>query len=449
MSLTISRRKFFTAGAAAASFMVLPRHVLGINGTPGANGKVNVAGVGIGGMGGGNMRTVKNLGYPVVALCDVDTTYLKRSRDWYPEARQFQYYREMLAEVKDIDAVLIGTPDHTHAVISAAAIKAGKHVFCQKPLCHDIYECRELAPLAKEKNVVTQMGIQGRASLGLHLIRKWVDAGAIGEITAIDAWCDLSYYPWGHAGWSTSWGRKPAEKPPVPANLNWDLWLGPAPERPYHRAYHPATWRAWWDFGNGMMGDRGAHTLDSVFTVLGERMPVEIDATSCGLNPDTHPLSAVITFRPAAGGGKPPMKVTWYEGTRPPRPEGLPDNQTLPREGGIIFTGTTGKIIAGVYGDNPRLIPAERQKDFPVKRPPPGVLPKGGIEGDWLDSICAGRKSVADFSYSARLTEFTMLGNVAKRVDGRILWDEAAMRVTNNAAANELIKGFRRPGWEL
>jgi predicted dehydrogenase len=449
MSLTISRRNFISTAATASSILVLPRHVLGIGGTPGANSKINVAGVGIGGMGGGNLRNIKNLGDPVIALCDVDTDYSKRTRQNFPQAKFYQDYREMLAQEKDIDAVLVGTPDHTHAVIAAAAMKAGKHVFVQKPLCHDIYECRELTRIAKDKGVVTQMGIQGRASLGLHLIRKWVDANAIGEITAIDAWCDLSYYPWGHAGWSTSWGRKPAEKQPIPRSLNWDLWLGPAPERAYHRAYHPATWRAWWDFGNGMMGDRGAHTLDSVFTVLGERMPVEIDATSCGLNPDTHPLSAVITFRLAAGGGKPPMKVTWYEGTRPPRPEGLPDNQQLHREGGIIFTGTKGKIIAGVYGDNPRLLPVERQKEFPVKRPPAGVLPRGGIEGDWLDSIRAGRKACADFAYSARLTEFTMLGNIAKRVDGRILWDEAAMRVTNNEAANNYIKSPRRSGWEL
>jgi hypothetical protein len=198
-----------------------------------------------------------------------------------------------------------------------------------------------------------------------------------------------------------------------------------------------------------MMGDRGAHTLDSVFTVLGERMPVEIDATSCGLNPDTHPLSAVITFRLPAAAGKPPMKVTWYEGTRPPRPPALPDNQALHREGGIIFTGTTGTIIAGVYGNDPRLLPVERQKEFPVKRPARGVLPIGGIEGDWLDAIREGRQACANFDYSARLTEFTMLGNVAKRVDGKILWDEAAMRVTNNDAANDFVKLPRRAGWEL
>jgi predicted dehydrogenase len=445
MSLTLSRRNFI---AAAATVAVLPRHILGLRGQAGANSRLNVAGVGIGGMGGANMRAIGGLGYPVTVLCDADTAYSKGTRSRFPKAKFFQDYREMFAQSKDFDAVVVGTPDHTHANIAAAAMRAGKHVFVQKPLCHDIYECRELARIAKETGVATQMGIQGRAGRGLWLIKKWLAAGAIGELTAIDAWCSLSYYPWGRAYWSPTQGRLPKEKQPVPASLNWDLFLGPAPSRPYHRVYHPGSWRAWWDFGNGMMGDRGAHTLDSVFTALGERMPTEIDATSCGLNPDTHPLSAVITFRFAATADKPPFKVMWYEGTRPPRPPALPADQQLPAEGGIIFTGTAGTIIAGVYGDNPRLLPLALKNKFPAERPERGVLP-GSIEGDWLEAAAKGRKPCADFAYSARLTEFTMLGNLAKRVDGSILWDEAAMRVTNNDAANRFVKSPRRTGWEL
>jgi len=218
--------------------------------------------------------------------------------------------------------------------------------------------------------------------------------------------------------------------------------------REYHPTYHPARWRAWWDFGNGMMGDRGAHTLDSVFTLLGQRLPVAVDATSCGMNPDTHPLSAIITFQFAAQDGKPPLKLTWYEGTRPPRPPELPDDQKLPAEGGVIFNGSRAKLICGVYGDSPRIIPEAAMAAF--ARPPQTMArPKGGIEGDWLNAIVEGRKACADFAYSARLTELTLLGNLAKRVDGRILWDEAAMRVTNNDEANRYVKLPRRDGWAL
>jgi len=432
-----------TVAVAALPGMLKARQAPSVN-VVGANAKLNIAGIGIGGMGKNNLHQIANRGHRIVALCDVDPTYVKPVCATYPEARFFDDYRAMLAQEKDLDGVMIATPDHTHAVIAAAAMKAGKHVFVQKPLCHDVFECRELMRIAKEKKVVTQMGIQGHASPGHYLIREWVAAGAIGAITGIDSWCDLSYYPWGHAGWSSCVGTKPKEKMPVPAGMNWDLFIGPAEMRDFHRAYHPGTWRAWWDFGNGMMGDRGAHTLDVVFELLNRSMPVAIDATSCGNNPDTHPLSAVITFTFA----KPDLKVTWYEGTRPPRPVELPDDQRLPAEGGIILNGTEGKIIAGVYGDSPRIIPEARMKSF--KRPEQTLVrPQGGIEGDWLSAIVEGRKSCTDFDYSARLTEFALLGNIAKRADTRLVWDEAAMKVTNIEKANDWITCSRRAGWEL
>jgi predicted dehydrogenase len=395
-------------------------------------------------MGANNLNSIANKGHTIFALCDVDHNYAKKTFSKYPQAKRYVDYREMLAQEKNIDGVLIATPDHTHAVIAAAAMKAGKHAFVQKPLCHDVFECRELMRIAKEKKVVTQMGIQGHASPGHYLIREWVAAGAIGTITSIDSWCSLSYYPWGQAYWSPIVGVKPKEKMPLPEGLDWDKFIGPAQMRDYHRAYHPGSWRAWWDFGNGMMGDRGAHTLDVVFELLDRKMPVAIDATSCGNNPDTHPLSAVITFTFA----KPDLKVTWYEGTRAPRPVELPDNQNLPDGGGIILNGTEGKIVAGVYGDSPRIIPEARMKSF--KRPEQTLVrPKGGIEGDWLSAIVEGRQACADFAYSARLTEFALLGNIAKRADTRLVWDEAAMKVTNVDVANQWIQCARRTGWEM
>ena len=319
---------------------------------------MNIAGIGVGGMGAGNLRNVESEN--IVALCDVDPNYASGTINRYPKAKVYVDYREMLDKQKDIDGVVIATPDHTHAVISMAAIRAGKHVYCQKPLTHDVYEARMLAKAAKEAKVATQMGIQGHSMEGLRLICEWIWAGVIGEVREVDAWCSLSYYPWGHAGWSSQWSERPQETPPLPAKLNWDLWIGPAPMRPYHRAYHPATWRCWWDFGSGMMGDRGAHTLDPVFSALKLGPPTSVDATSCGNTPEVHPLSAIVTFQFPARGELPPLKLTWYEGTRPPRPADLEDGRKMPAEGGVFFKGTKGTIMAGVYGDSPRIIPGSQ-----------------------------------------------------------------------------------------
>jgi len=440
----MNRRKFL---GTMASVSILPSGILAQSEKPGANGRLQVAGIGIGGMGKNNLHQIAGKGHDISALCDIDSLYSAGVRAKYPKAPFYTDYREMLAKEKSLDAIMIATPDHTHAVIAAAAIKAGKHVFVQKPLCHDISECRELTRLAREHKVVTQMGIQGHAQPGFYLINEWIKAGGIGELESVDAWCSLSYYPFGRAGWSTLLSEKP-EGIPVPKTLDWDKFLGPAPVRGYHPTYHPARWRAWWDFGNGMMGDRGAHTLDSVFTVLGKRMPVSIEATSCGLNKDIHPLSAIITFKFAEAKGQKPITLRWYEGTRPPRPAELTDDRHLPYGGGVIFNGSKGKLVCGVYGDSPRIIPEARMKAF--ERPPKTMVrPKGGIEGDWLSAILENRQACANFDYSARLTELTLLGNVAKRVDNVIKWDDKAMLVTNRERANKFIKCSRRPGWEL
>lgn len=217
MPRTLSRRRFL---AAAATISVVPRRIFAQGGRPGANGRLNVAGVGVGGMGKSNLNQIANAGHAITALCDVDRAYVAPVVAKYPQATFYTDYRELLASQKDLDAVMIATPDHTHALVAAAAIKAGKHVFVQKPLCHDVYECRELARLANEKNVVTQMGIQGHASPGFYLINEWIAAGGIGDLVSVDAWCDLSYYPWGHAGWSTLLGRKPEKGEPVPPTLD-------------------------------------------------------------------------------------------------------------------------------------------------------------------------------------------------------------------------------------
>ena len=445
----ISRRSVLGASAAAAALTVVPRHVLGGPGQTAPSEKINVAGIGIGGMGFGNLRNISRDGGTIVALCDVDHTYAGRTLNHFKDAKRYKDYRKMLADQKDIDAVLIATPDHTHAVISLAAMKAGKHVFTQKPLTHTVYEARKLAQTAKATGVTTQMGIQGHSGEGNRLICEWIWNGAIGTIREVDAWCSLSYFPWGHAGWSSKWSRRPKDTPPLPAGMDWDLWIGPAPMRPYHRAYHPQTWRAWLDFGSGMMGDRGAHTLDAVFWAMKLGHPTSVAATSTGLNADTHPLSSVVTYQYPARGDMGPLKVTWYDGKKPPCPEGVDPKRRLgDNEGGVIFKGDKGIITAGTYGGGPRII---MKGDAKAPGRPPRKIPRvvGSHEKDWLDACKAGKKSGADFAYSGPLTEMTALANVAKRVNGKILWDGPNMKVTNNAEANKYVRKTYRDGWSL
>jgi len=451
MSTRSTRRNFLQTtsalAGAAATIIIVPRHVLGGPRQIPPSEKMNVAGVGIGGMGAGNLANLE--GENIVALCDVDPqNYAAGTIKKYPRAKVYTDYRQMLDRQKDIDGVLVATPDHTHAVISMAAIKAGKHVYCQKPLTHDVYEARALATAAREAKVATQMGIQGHSSEAHRLVYEWIAAGLIGEVREVEAWCDLSYYPWGHASWSSAWGERPKETPPLPAGMDWGLWIGPAAMRPYHRAYHPASWRCFWDFGCGMMGDRGAHTFDPVVDALKLGPPISIDATSCGNTAEVHPLSAIVTFRFAARPGFPPLKLTWYEGTRPPRPEALEDGRRMPAEGGALLKGSGGTIMCGVYGDGARIIPERRMQEVTL---PPKTLPRvsGSHEQDWVRACKTGGQAGADFRYSGPLTETCLLGNIAKRMDARLIWDAAKLEVTNLPEANRYVRTEYRKGWTL
>ena len=446
-AININRRQFLAGSTVTAAALVVPRHVLGGPLHVPPSEKLNIAGIGVGGMGGSNLRQLESQN--IVALCDVDHNYAAKTFQRYPNAKTYYDYRRMLDTEKDIDAVMIATPDHTHAVISMEAMRRRKHVYCQKPLTHDVYESRMLAKAAEKFGVTTQMGIQGHSDEGIRLISEWIADGAIGEVREVDAWCSLSYYPWGHAGWSSKWSSRPKETPPVPDKLNWDLWLGPASERPYHPAYHPAVWRCWLDFGCGMMGDRGAHTLDPVFTALKLRHPISIEATSLGLNSDTHPLSSIVTYRFSARGDLPAVKLTWYEGTRPPRPLELEDGRRLGNtEGGSLFKGTKGNIMAGVYGEGARLIPESKMKEY---KGPPKTIPRVNCshEMEWVAACKEGRQAGADFGYSGMLTETCLLGNVARQVDARIEWDYRNLKVTNLPEANKLIHPPYRQGWSL
>ncbi len=440
-------RKTTALAATAAAMTIVPRQVLGGPRHVPPSEKMNIAGIGIGGMGAANLAALE--GENIVALCDVDPqNYAAGTIKKYPRAKVYSDFRRMLDVQKDIDGVLVATPDHTHAVISMAAMKAGKHVYCQKPLTHDVYEARMLAAAAAKAKVATQMGIQGHSSEAHRLICEWIAAGLIGEIREVDAWCDLSYYPWGHAGWSSSWGERPKDSPPVPAGMDWDLWIGPAPLRPYHRAYHPSTWRCFWDFGCGMMGDRGAHTLDPVVDALKLGPPASVEATSCGSTAEVHPLSAIVTFQFPARADLPALKLTWYEGTRPPRPDDLEDGRRVPAEGGVFLKWSKAVIMCGVYGDGARIIPEKKMKEAKL---PPKTLPRvaGSHEQDWVNACKTGNRAGADFAYSGPLTETCLLGNVAKRVDARITWDAAKLEVTNLPEANRYLRSRYRQGWTL
>jgi predicted dehydrogenase len=444
---TISRRTFLGTAASAAAFTIVPAHVLGGRRRQAPSEKLNIAGIGVGGMGHVNLGNLETEN--IVALCDVDPDYAAKSFKKYPDARVWTDYREMLEKQKDIDAVLIATPDHTHAVIAMAAIKAGKHAYLQKPLTHDIYEAHALAKAAREAKVTTQMGIQGHSEEGVRLICEWIADGAIGEVREVDVWCNDSYYPWGHAGWSPRNPERPKDTPAPPAGMNWDLWVGPAPMRPYHPSYHPQAWRAWWDFGSGWIADRGAHQIDPAFWALKLGLPTSVEATSLGQTDETHAIAAVVTFQFPARDKLPPVKLTWYEGLRAPRPEELEQDRMMgDSEGGALFKGTKGKIMCGTYGNSPRLIPESRMQEY---RRPEKTIPRvaGGHEQDWVRACKEGRAAGANFDYSAPLTEICLLGVIAKRMDARIEWDAGNMRVSNLPEANKYVRTEYREGWSL
>lgn len=440
---SLSRRRFLQNSALVATALGTTR----ISKALSPNEKINIAGVGIGGMGRGNLRALA--GENIVALCDVDHDYAGKTFDDFPTATAYTDFRVMLEKQPEIDAVLIATPDHTHAVVAKAAMEAGKHVYCQKPLTHDVFESRRLAQIAAETGVVTQMGIQGHSMSGGREVTEWIQGGVIGEVREVDAWCDLSYYPWGHASWSSPVSARPEETPAKPDGLDWDLWIGPAPMRPYHPCYHPRSWRSWWDFGCGMMGDRGAHTLDPIVRALDLGAPTRIDASSTGLTEELHPLASIVRYEFPAKGDRPSVVVNWYDGLRPPRPSGLSEKDELgDGEGGALFKGSDGYLTCGTYGQSPRLVPEAQMRDFSPPAPSLRQV-EGTHEAEWCDAIRNSRKANADFAYSGPLTETALLGNIAKRMNTKLLWDTDAMVFSNVSEATDYVRQAYREGWSL
>ncbi len=440
----ITRRDFIGRGAAAtAGFMIVPRFVLGGKGYTPPSDKLNIACVGSGGQGANDVRDVSSEN--IIALCDVDDERAAETFAAYPKARKYKDFRIMFEEEEDeIDAVTVTTPDHTHAVIAMAAIRMGKHVYVQKPLTHTVSEARKLAEAAREEEVVTQMGNQGHAGEGARLINEWIWDGAIGDVYEVHCWTNRPIWPQGIPA--------PEERPSLPPTLDWDLWIGPAPWRYYHPAYMPFHWRGWWDFGTGSLGDMGAHIIDHPYWALNLEYPESLQASSTLFTDDSYPLASVVTFNFPARGEMPPVKLMWYDGgLMPLRPDDLePGRRMGDGGGGVLFIGTNGKLMCSTYGENPRLIPETKMKEYQL--PEKTILRSPGIHKEWIEACKGNGKTTSNFDYASKLTETMLLGNVAIRMaksNTVLKYDPVNIKITNLEEANQFLdKGYRK-GWSL
>ena len=504
----VSRRSFLGQSAAAAiGLAIVPRRVLGGVGYVPPSDKVNIAFIGVGAQGLRVMlHFLKEPDVQGVAVCDVNKSgadypqwdtheFCKSVRkllgvdsgwDWLSpdqpiqlthslqvtggvagrepcqkivdgyygtQQRSGQYrgcaayndFRELLEKQKDLDAVVVCTTDNLHAAVSAAAMKKGKHVFCQKPLTHTIYEARRIAEIARETGVATQIAVANQASEATRLLCEWIWSGAIGPVREVKNWSSRPFWAQGV--------ERPKESEPVPEGLDWDLWLGPAPQRPFNHAYVPFAWRGWTDFGCGALGDMGSYSFDTIFRVLKLEAPVSVEASSTDRYDETYPMASIARYAFPARGDMPSVKFTWYDGgLKPARPEELEENRPLKGEGeeedeGLLFVGDRGKILCTFNGGNPKLIPQAKMDSF---QPPPKTLPRSpGNEREWLDA-CKGSKVKpgGNFEFEGLVTETLLLGNVATRMGQKLTWDRSNLSV-NSDVAQKFVKPERRAGWEL
>ncbi|PWJ60338.1 oxidoreductase family protein [Dyadobacter jejuensis] len=480
----VTRRDFLLKSSAAAvgSFFIVPRHVLG-KGFKAPSDKLNIAGIGIGGKGTSDIANAWNNGAEnIVALCDVDWEQGKRSFEKFPTAKKYKDFRKMFDEMgKDIDAVTISTPDHTHAVIAMAAMQAGKHVYVQKPLTHDIYEARMLTEAARKYKLVSQMGNQGASNPGQQQMVDWFKKGLIGNVSEVEVWTNRPVWPQGIP--------VPTEKSPIPSTLDWDLFLGPSEFVDYTPAYHPFKWRGWWNFGTGALGDMGCHLIDSPFRIfeLGYPTAVECSAGAVFIKdwspeyiPEGCPPSSRVEIQfPSTKVNKSNLKMTWHDGgLRPFHPEWIPANEPLGEDdssNGVLMIGEKGVMTCGTYGRNPKIYMKSGEK---IEMPEGAFenkytsMPEYGHQTSWVDACKAGFKSkehkalTSSFDYSGPLTETVIMGNLAIRsynlretkangkgfdYPGRkkLLWDGKSMKITNFEPANQFVKRKYRGDWKL
>ncbi len=442
----ISRRDFMGAAAAATAFTIVPRFVLGGQGHIAPSEKLNIAGIGVGGQGGGDIRALSSQN--IVALCDVDWRHAGGTFKRHPNAKKYKDFRIMLdKEDKNIDAVVVATPDHVHAVASMAAIKRGKHVYCEKPLTHTVYEARMIAKAAREHKVATQMGNQGQAGEANRLTSEYIWAGAIGQVREVHVWTDRPLNGINAVYWPQGVGR-PKETPPVREGLDWDLWLGPAPKRPYHPSYAPFKWRGWWDFGTGALGDIGCHSIDPIWRALKLKSPISVEASCTLVNNETYPVASMVTYHFDARGDMAPVKMTWYDGgLRPPRPDELEEGQQFGTNG-TLFVGDKGKMFGYT------LLPESLRKEF--GRPPKVLDRSPGHYQEWIDACKGGKPAGSNFDHAGPLAEAVLLGNVVLRPEIKkeltnksLLWDGPGFKFTNMPEANKYLHTEYREGWSL
>jgi len=450
----LSRRRFIKAtGTAVAALTIIPRNVLSGPGQTAPSEKITLAGVGVGGVGHGQLRSCEKQGAQIVALCDVDDEYADKSYQRWPQARRYRDYREMLESETDIDAVYIGTPDHSHAVIAIAALKKGKHVCCVKPLTRTIHECRRVVEEAQKAKVATQVTASPNSTEAGCRTCEMIWDGAIGDMREVHVWSNRPLWPQGMV--------RPQGSDPVPDTFDWDLWIGPAPMRPFKdkwhedhlvlkqlhvrkvrpAVYHPWNFRGWWDFGTGALGDMGCHHFNIPKRALKLGHPVSVSATATKVMPETAPLASIVTYEFPAREGMPPLKAVWYDGgLKPPRPMELEPGRELPSNG-VLYIGEKGKML------NTRIIPEEKMKAYKLQ--PETLQRRGGTWAEWFEAMQAGHPAACAFDWAGPLTELVLLGNIAIRTGKYLAWDGNNMRFTNDDAANKYIEPEYRSGWSL
>jgi predicted dehydrogenase len=502
----LSRRKFLAdAAVTAAALTIVPRHVLGRGFIPPSDA-LNIAGIGVGGMGRNNLINLASQN--IVALCDVDWGYAGKSLDRLdsdidklraridgtsptpnppdfdrtkaqarlaamlqlkakvPRAKRYKDYRDLLEHQKDIDAVVVATPDHMHAPIALAAMDLGKHVYVQKPLCWSVEEARRLAQRARETKVATQMGNQGHSFDDARTAVEYIWAGAIGDVREVHIWTNrpLGFWPqgvprpeplkvpadslkWNGPGVDARLAAALAGDYPVPEGLDWNLFLGVAPLVAYHPIYHPFNWRGWTDWGVGAIGDMGAHLIDHSMWALNLGLPTSVETVSTPFNGASYPHATMTFYDFPARGPMPPVRLIWYDGgLLPSRPEELGD-EPLNKGGGALLVGSKGKLLHDTYGLNPRLLPKSLHDSFGA---PPRKLPR--IPGEehemnWVDAAKGKTQASSPFEYASRLTEVMLLGIVALRAGAKISYDAPNMRVTNVPGANDYLSRTYRHSW--
>lgn len=439
-----SRRGFVRASAAAgAGLAIVPGRVLGRRG-PAPSDTLNVAHIGVGGMGRSDVQGIADSGENIYALCDVDANRAESAWGAFPDAKRYRDFRVMLErEAANIDAVVISTPDHTHTPAGMMAMGLGKPCRIQKPLATTIWEVRELVSRAAESGVPTQMGNQGHAMEGTRVIREWYEAGAIGTIRRIEYWTNRPIWPQAL--------HRPTEAHHVPPWLEWDLWLGPAAERPYHPAYAPFSWRGWWDFGTGALGDIACHAMDAAFWTFGLGFPERISAESTPLFPETAPAASRIEYDFPARGSRPAVKVVWRDGNlSPPKPEEIADEADWPPESsGQLWIGTDGKLFAGIYGEDPRLLDQERDRALRADPPPEEYPRTDGVYAEFVAACKDGPPAGSNFvEHAGPLTEMVLLGNLAVRTARELRLDPATGSILNDVSIPEhYIRPAYRSGW--